>query len=309
MQFPKFIRYALGVLFLYGALAFLVTSCKSTATVSSPPKAKELYEVGANSLLWKISGNGLTEPSYLFGTIHIIGSNDFFWPAGTKEKLAETDRLVLEVNMDEMSNSMAMFQKAKMKDGQSLDQLLSKKDYANLNDFFKEHVGMGITMFNNFQPMLLMSLTLVPMIDGEATVYETEISKLAKEAKLEMGALETIDFQISMFGKIPYESQAEMLMKYINDFEGQKKVFNDMIDVYVSQDLDSLYNFTMNSPDVQGFEEDLLDNRNADWIPKMEKMSAEKSTFYAVGAGHLGGSNGVIALLRKAGYEVTAVTE
>lgn len=309
MQFPKFIRYLLGVLLLYAAITFLITSCKSTATVSGPPKVKDLYEVGANKLLWEISGNGLKQPSYLFGTIHIIGSNDFFWPAGTKEKLAEAEKLVLEVNMDEMSNPMTLFQKAKMKDGQTLDQLLSKKDYNNLNTFFQENVGMGLGMFNSFQPMLLMSMTLVPMIDGEATIYEQEITKLAKDQNKEIGALETVDFQISVFGKIPYEAQAEMLMKYVNDFEGQKKIFNDMIDVYLSQNLDSLYNFTMNSPDVQGFEDDLLDNRNLDWIPKMEKMSAEKSTFYAVGAGHLGGSNGIIALLRKAGYEVKAVGE
>lgn len=308
MQLPKFIRYVIGVLFLYASIAFLVTSCKSTSVVSDPPaKAKDLYQVGANNLLWEISGNGLTEPSYLFGTIHIIGSNDFFWPTGTQEKLEQAEKLVLEVNMDEMSNPMVLFQKAKMKDGQTLDKLLSKKDYENLNAFFKKNVGMGTAMFDSFQPMLLMSMTLVPMIDGEATVYEQEITKLAKEQNKEIGALETVDFQISVFDKIPYEAQAEMLMKYVNDFDGQKKIFNDMIDVYVSQDLDSLYNFTMDSPDVKGFEDDLLDNRNLDWIPKMEKMSAEKSTFYAVGAGHLGGSNGIIALLRKAGYEVKAV--
>lgn len=306
MQFPKIIRYVASALFLYAGIAFLVTSCKSTATVASPSKTKDPYQVGAKSLLWEVSGNGLTVPSYLFGTIHIIGSNKFFWPDGTKEKLEKAERLVLEVNMDEMANPMAMFEKAKMKEGQTLDKLLSKQDYENLNAFFKKHVGMGTTMFNSFQPMLLMSMTLVPMIDGEATVYEQEITKLAKAKGMEMGALETVDFQISLFDKIPYEAQADMLMKYINDFDGQKKIFNDMIDVYVSQDIDSLFNFTMDSPDVKGFEDDLLDNRNSDWIPKMEKMAAEKATFFAVGAGHLGGSNGVIALLRKAGYEVKA---
>ncbi len=306
MKIPSMIRYTLGVILLYLAITFLITSCKSTAVTASKP-VKDPYQTGANSLLWEISGNGLTESSYLFGTIHIIGSNDFFWPTGSRESLAKTERLVLEVNMDDLGDAMQIMQKSKMKDGQTLENLLGKKKYDKLNSFMTEKVGMGISMFNSFQPMLLMSLPMSKMIDGETVVYEQEFTKLAKDSDMEIDALESIDFQISIFSKIPYEAQADMLMQYVDDFEGQKKLFNDMIDVYLSQNIDSLYNFTAQSPDIQGFEDELLNSRNEDWIPKIQEMSAEKATFYAVGAGHLGGTNGVIALLRKAGYTLTAV--
>ena len=55
------------------------------------------------------------------------------------------------------------------------------------------------------------------------------------------------------------------------------------------------------------FEKDLLETRNSSWIPKISKIVAEKPTFFAVGAGHLGGEKGVIALLRKQGFTVKAI--
>jgi uncharacterized protein YbaP (TraB family) len=54
----------------------------------------------------------------------------------------------------------------------------------------------------------------------------------------------------------------------------------------------------------EGFEEELLDKRNAAWIPVIEKAAREKATFFAFGAGHLGGDKGVINLLRRSGYTV-----
>jgi uncharacterized protein len=61
------------------------------------------------------------------------------------------------------------------------------------------------------------------------------------------------------------------------------------------------------SPDMAGFEDVLLINRNKNWIPVMEKNMLQSGTFFAVGAGHLPGDDGVISLLRKSGYKVVPV--
>ncbi|MNY79236.1 TraB family protein [compost metagenome] len=58
---------------------------------------------------------------------------------------------------------------------------------------------------------------------------------------------------------------------------------------------------------MEGNEELMLFSRNKKWIPRMRKIMAVKPTFFAVGAAHLGGENGVIALLRKEGYKLRAV--
>ena len=59
--------------------------------------------------------------------------------------------------------------------------------------------------------------------------------------------------------------------------------------------------------DDKEFHARLLDDRNIAWIPKLETAFKEKPTFVAVGAGHLGGTNGVIKLLRAKGYQVSPV--
>ena len=59
--------------------------------------------------------------------------------------------------------------------------------------------------------------------------------------------------------------------------------------------------------EIQGFQEEMLDKRNSSWIPIIEKAARTKPTFFAFGAGHLGGPNGVINLLRQRGYTVRAL--
>jgi uncharacterized protein YbaP (TraB family) len=81
-----------------------------------------------------------------------------------------------------------------------------------------------------------------------------------------------------------------------------------MIAAYKSQDVEKLYLGAVedekSDPD---FQKKLLDDRNTAWIPKIEAFVKDKPTFIAVGAGHLGGKNGVIQLLRAKGYDVKAI--
>jgi uncharacterized protein YbaP (TraB family) len=80
-----------------------------------------------------------------------------------------------------------------------------------------------------------------------------------------------------------------------------------MSDIYLSQDLDSLYQLMADSPEMMGSLDLLLNRRNRNWIPIMEAAMKKSSTFFAVGAGHLGGSQGVLELMRKQGYQVKAL--
>ena len=80
-----------------------------------------------------------------------------------------------------------------------------------------------------------------------------------------------------------------------------------MVALYLSQDLESLHQLMAESPEMMNSQELLLDSRNRNWIPVMESAMKSNSTFFAVGAGHLSGGQGVLELLRKNGYSVTAV--
>ena len=90
--------------------------------------------------------------------------------------------------------------------------------------------------------------------------------------------------------------------------EGAGNDFEEMIRLYREQDIHAMQNsISDEGSGIAAYEEILLKRRNRNWIPIMARMMREKTTFFAVGAGHLGGESGVIALLRTNGYRVEPV--
>jgi uncharacterized protein YbaP (TraB family) len=99
-----------------------------------------------------------------------------------------------------------------------------------------------------------------------------------------------------------------MLMESLDSIEENKQQFQQLVSLYKQQDLEGLQKTMKFSPEMEKFS-GLNVERNKSWIPVMEQQAKAKSTFFAVGAGHLGGSGGVIELLRQAGYTVKPVQE
>ncbi|MFT3704249.1 MAG: TraB/GumN family protein [Agriterribacter sp.] len=260
-----------------------------------------------NALLWEITGNGITKPSYLYGTIHMICAKDFLISEQLKKRFSASNKIYLEIDMDDPSMNMKMLQLSLLKD-KKLSDFFSQSDYNKLNTFFRDSVGMPLTFFSTMKPFVLYSMiTLKTLPCEKQESYEMTFVKMAKEQGKEVLGLETVEDQIKVFDDMPDSTQANMLMSYINNFDDQKKDFAKMIGFYKTQHLDSLYQQIASSPDIAGEEDALLYNRNENWIPIIEKAIKDQPTFFAVGAGHLAGDRGVINLLRKKGYTVQPV--
>lgn len=288
-------------------VAFLAVSCKSTSTASTT-KAPAKEEKLANSLLWKISGNGLEKPSYLYGTVHM--TCNYKLTEKLKTAFAETSQIALEVDMDDPAMPMKAMQGMMMKGDASIKDMLSAEDYKKLDTYFTKNTGMGVAMLNKAKPFMLMSLLLSKSTGCEKpTSYEDEFVKIAKADKEEVLGLETIESQLALFDVIPYDVQLKEVMKMVNDGEEEtKKQFAELSALHTAENIEGLMKMMQEEEGMtKDFSDKLLDNRNKNWIPVIEKMSKEKPTFYGIGAMHLSGENGVIKLLRKAGYTVTAV--
>ncbi|WP_247237683.1 TraB/GumN family protein [Telluribacter sp. SYSU D00476] len=262
------------------------------------------------SLLWEISGKGLTKPSYLYGTIHLICPGDFILEEVLKERLQKAEQLTLELDMDDPGMMMSMAQLMLMKDNKQLSTLLPQEDYLRLNQFFRDSVGMNITPFERAKPFVLMSLLFNRVLNCQPQSYEMTLVGLAKKQQIEVVGLETVAEQMAVFDTIPYQDQARMLVQMIDNLPKARTEFTQMVNLYKKQDVAGLHKMTLESDfDMQGQEETLLYGRNRRWIPLMANMMGQKSTFFAVGAAHLGGTEGVIALLRKQGYKVVPVRQ
>ena len=262
-----------------------------------------------NVLLWEIYGNGISSPSYLYGTVHMICAEDFVIGKRLREKFKSAQKVFLEVDMDDPSMNMKMMQLSLLR-GKKLSDMFSDSDYNKLNVFFRDTIGMPLTLLNTMKPFVLFSiLTLKSLPCAEPQSYELSFVKMAKEQSKEVLGLETIEDQMKIFDGMPDSVQVQMVMRYINEFDEQKKEFAKMVNAYKQENLDSIYEHIMSSPDISGSEEVLLFNRNEKWIPIMETAMQKEKIFFAVGAGHLGGPKGVINLLREKGYSVKGIRE
>ena len=262
-----------------------------------------------NTLLWKISGKNLSKPSYLFGTIHLLCADDIQLSPNLRTAIQASDRVYLELDMDNMFEMLGVLGKMKMRNDTTLADLLTKEEYEAVRKFFSEQSGpIPFSILETYKPMLAASTLMQASLNcNKQVAMEQLVMKEAKASRKDVKGLETMAYQMSIFDSIPYSLQAKQLYNYVSNYEKQSNnsEFEELTKAYLSQQLDKLEAITKKEDmGMANFTEILLYRRNEAWAKKMEELMASQSLVVAVGAGHLPGDRGVINLLRKAGYKV-----
>ncbi len=268
--------------------------------------------VNNNTLLWKISGNGLQTPSYLYGTIHMICGSDAGLSDSLINAIAKCDEVYLEIDLDNIFEMLGAIKSLQMTGDTTLEDLYTADEYEKVKTYFEKNSSMiPFTMLQKFKPMLASSLLEQKGMQCEdAVAIEQVIMGEANKNKKPIKGLETLKYQASILDKIPYKMQAMQLLNYIDSSNAgvENKETEKMMETYKSQNLDNLEKMMMKSePGMLEYYEILLFARNRNWVVKLNDLLPKKSLVIAVGAGHLPGENGVINLLRKDGYKVTPV--
>lgn len=272
--------------------------------------SKALIAQDKGSLLWKVSGQGLEKPSYLFGTIHLICKDQMFMNETIETLFKNSDLVLMELDMDEPNMMMNMAMKAMNPGMKNFSEYLSDEDKKLLDDYFKEAMGAGLAQVGMMKPFLLTAQIYTKALPcTQPASYELTFVEMAKEAEKTIEGLETLDEQMGFIDSISMEDQIKLLLEAVKEEEEYKKLTTQMVDTYVKQDLDGLLRIMTEQPDMEIYGEDLLDNRNHNWVPKLQELMKEKSLFVAVGAGHLPGEEGVIKLLQEEGYTVEPVMQ
>jgi uncharacterized protein YbaP (TraB family) len=258
------------------------------------------------TLLWRISGKDLSKPSYLFGTIHLICPGDYLWTNAMKQSLAECKQVCFELDMDDPAVLLGGAAGFMNKDGKRLEDYFTKDQWQKLNQFMQDSMETDLKQMQMMKPMVLESILASKTVDCVIPVsYEANIMEQAQKAKQEVIGLEAVEEQVDVLNTLPDDSVVASLVKMIDSFTVTKREYAEMLAAYKRQDLPALFEQIKSSKELGDDLGAFLDERNKKWIPRMAKMMREKPTFFAVGAGHLWGDQGVIALLRKSGYTVT----
>ena len=287
-------------LLVYSFSTILFFGCKAQADHSFAKQKSD------NTLLWQISGNGLKHPCFLFGTFHLLCKEDIHFSDPLKKAIKSSDEIYMELDMDDPSTMLSGMLYMNMKDGKKLESLYTPEEYKRLEKYFLDTLQIPMMLLQRAKPYFLIALLYPRMMHcNSPSGVEEELVKIAKEDKKEIKGLETMQFQASVFDSIPYEWQAKELLKNIDSFSVNKEEFETMLGFYKNQQLDSIKNMVGKSEFGSDKYDDLLVNkRNKNWVGQLKKLMKNESVFVAVGTGHLVGDEGLISLLKKAGYKV-----
>lgn len=264
------------------------------------------------ALLYKITGKGLSAPSYLYGTFHLVCPGDLVISSPAKNAFSATQQLYLELDMDDPAMMTDMQKAIVLTDGKTAKDYLSTDDYKRLDTYLTSAMGVGLAQLGTIKPLGLMSVIYMSMLKCQPASYDLTFAQLAGEAKKEVLGLESLSDQLAAFDKKPLEKQYRELADLARNPAEAQGEFSSLLAAYKQHDLQQLNTLMKSSKfsgDMAELEENLLNARNANWIPVIEKAAQTKPTFFAFGAGHLIGDKGVIALLRRKGYTITGISE
>lgn len=270
-------------------------------------------------LLWKVSGNGLGRPSYIFGTHHMAPASMIDQIAGMNAAIDGCDIVVGEIEKDSLMSQesqmkMAGFMIAPV--DSTLDKLYTPDEYAEVEKVFNKYFGaMGVKLAQmkslkpnaiSTQLQAMQAIKYFPNFDAN-NLIDMAVQERANEAGRPSLGLETLQEQIDLLFNAPMTEQAKSLLEACRQDEFFQVQSSALAEAYMHQDLDKLMQVMTDATmggDSEEAMEALIYSRNRNWAEKLEKMMPERACLVCVGAGHLPGAKGLLQLLRDKGYTI-----
>ena len=270
-------------------------------------------------LLWKVSGNGLGRPSYIFGTHHMAPASMIDQIAGMNAAIDGCDIVVGEIEKDSLMSQesqmkMAGFMIAPV--DSTLDKLYTPDEYAEVEKVFNKYFGaMGVKLAQmkslkpnaiSTQLQAMQAIKYFPNFDAN-NLIDMAVQERANEAGRPSLGLETLQEQIDLLFNAPMTEQAKSLLEACRQDEFFQVQSSALAEAYMHQDLDKLMQVMTDATmggDSEEAMEALIYSRNRNWAEKLEKMMPERACLVCVGAGHLPGAKGLLQILRDKGYTV-----
>ena len=260
--------------------------------------------------LWKISGK--QNVVYLVGSVHMLSKDSYPLSPALDAAFKESNLLVEELDLGEMASpdsQFAMLSRGMLPTGQSLDSVLSPATYAQVTKHLAD-LDMPIEPLKRMKPwMLAVTFDLLEWqkagFDPNLGLDKHFYDRAQAEGKAVQG-FETAEFQLSLFDGMPMDQQDRMLADTLKDLDTEISNVNKMADAWKAGDASAVERIVL--PDLQRdpvMYKKLLVDRNQSWLPKLEALFARRGhAFVVVGAAHLLGPDGLLALLKGKGYAV-----
>ncbi len=269
-------------------------------------------------IFYEVSGNGLKQPTYIFGTHHLAPISIIDSISGVRAALDAAEQVVGEIDLvnSPMAAAKAMMPYVMAPSDSTLTTLLPKDRFQALDSVFKSYSGgLSLKLFDQMRPMVATTALTAEIYKKQLKdtgQLDTWIQQQAKLKAKPIIGLETAEFQAEiLFTTTTLKQQAEGLVELLENPERSVTIANQITEAYMSQDSERLLALAQEDEQESAmdpkFQEALLEKRNKDWAEKLITIMQNAPTFVAVGALHLYGDVGLVKLLQENGYEVEAL--
>jgi uncharacterized protein YbaP (TraB family) len=281
-----------------------------SAAILVVASAVQLRSAPARNFLWKITNPQNTV--YLAGSIHLLTSGDYPLSPALDAAFDHTDLLVEEADFGELlspDTQLRLLTRGMLPAGQTLEKVLSPKTYRLVSQRVAA-MGMPLEPLQRFKPWFL-SLTLMSLA-WQAAGFDPALGldkhfyDRARSQGKSIQGLETVDYQISRFDELSMEQQDSLLVETFEDFDSEQASIKQLADAWRNGDVTAVEATVLKDlKNQQVLYQRLLVERNRNWLPKIEALFKRPGrALVVVGAAHLVGPDGLLALLKAKGYTV-----
>ena len=264
----------------------------------------------AQNFLWKVSnGQGVV---YLVGSVHLLSQDYYPLNPALDAAFKDSNLLVEEVDMGEMlapGAQLQMLTRGMLPDGQSLDKVVSPATFTLVSKTAGD-LGLPVEPLKQFKPWMI-ALTLLALewqragFDADLGLDKHFYDRAKTEGKTVQG-LETVEYQLARFDDMPMPEQDHMLAESLKELDTETASVKTLADAWRAGDAPTVERIVLqdlkSDPPIY---QRLLVDRNRNWLPKIEALFARPGpVFVVVGAAHLVGPDGLLAMLRAKGYAI-----
>jgi len=301
--------------YIRALLALIATACLAACSNTPEPVQLETVKEGQPAL-WKLTG---TKPeqkgsAYLFGTIHILPKGVNWRTPLLETALKESDQLIIEVlGLEDTQNAAKIFTKLAISPNQPKIEMRVKPSLRDDLDAVIDKSNIPEFALNRMESWAVaLSLASAQTnnlgLDSNEGVEKKLVAQFG-EFKKPVEGLETIEQQLGYFDTLPEAQQRDMLVSVVEEASDTKNSFEKLFNAWISGDTDTIAELSnggiLEDPKTR---EKLLIARNQDWTEQLDKkLQSPGTSFVAVGAAHLVGSDAVQAMLEKRGYKIEKI--
>lgn len=267
-------------------------------------------QTGSRSFLWKVqSGAGVM---YLAGSVHALTADAYPLNPAYQRAFEASSTLVEEIDLaeaDPLTGGLGLLAKGMYTDGRTFNSAVSKETAALVAEKLKG-TPLALELIQPMKPWMVM--LMLEALGAQSAGLDPELGldkhfyNLATGAGKQVIGLETVQYQIDRFDKMPDAMQEQLLRSELAEMETEKTSLRSLLTAWQTGDAPTIEKMLLTSfTDNPAAYNSLITERNRNWMPQLDACLKRSSPcFVIVGAAHIVGPQGLLALLRQRGYRV-----